>query len=116
MMKIHHLHTEIDGFRETHVVAIDIEVIGTLSVFHSAGKTAMIRGLYVDPEYRRKGVATALIAYAIELAAEGHDRLCIEVLPENRAAAKLYGAIGMTLSFETEEVSIYTHHYPHDPS
>ena len=54
--------------------------------------------LFVRPDYRRAGIARALISRALaEAAAAGHRRMMLHTLPEWRAARALYGE----LEFET---------------
>lgn len=54
-----------------------------------------IINLAVDAAYRRRGVATFLLAYCLRLA-KGHsaEKIFLEVRPSNRAAIELYRKIG----------------------
>jgi ribosomal-protein-alanine N-acetyltransferase len=44
----------------------------------------------VDPDLRRQGIATALLARLFETARGGSDRFTLEVRPSNHAAIELY--------------------------
>ncbi|TKD26036.1 GNAT family N-acetyltransferase [Rhodobacter capsulatus] len=61
------------------------------------GDTAMLHALVVAPEFRRQGLARAILAEACRWAAtEGAERLTLVVTKANVAALALYQALGMT--------------------
>jgi RimJ/RimL family protein N-acetyltransferase len=52
-------------------------------------------GMHVDREWRGRGVGTALLRAAIELArSQGLHKLCLEVFPHNTAGVTLYAKCG----------------------
>jgi ribosomal-protein-alanine N-acetyltransferase len=65
--------------------------------FPSPAADLEICNLGVLPEYRRRGLARALLVPVMRLAAElGARRTVLEVRPGNRAAMALYGSLGFT--------------------
>jgi [ribosomal protein S18]-alanine N-acetyltransferase len=64
-------------------------------IVRSAGDEAELLTLAVDPDFRRLGLATALLRAAISaLHAAGTKRLFLEVDESNSAASGLYKSIG----------------------
>ena len=54
-----------------------------------------VKRLYVRPEYRGKGIATALVERIIEDARDiGYKELYLDTLPELESAVKLYKSFG----------------------
>lgn len=59
---------------------------------------AQIANLAVHPDYRRKGVAEAVMHNVLErLKADGAAFVILEVRPSNRAAAALYEKLGFSV-------------------
>lgn len=59
--------------------------------------TAEVKRLYVDPAFRRRGLATELLfALEDEAAAHGVERLVLETGPRQPEAIALYRALGYT--------------------
>lgn len=68
------------------------------------GRVLTINDFFVDPAHRRKGVGRALAARLIEEArAMRVDRIALEVLPRNTAAAAFWKALG----FSTEGRTVF---------
>ena len=85
----------------TWFVALDgLEVIGTILLTVKSHafldrKVGRIDLVFVVREYRRQGIARALMKKAIELArAKGCKWTCLDTLETNEAAKGLYGALG----------------------
>ena len=86
---------------ETPILAeIDGQVAGFAAlrvvpcVFYAAPH-AELTELYVEPAYRKRGVARALVAYAEKLALEaGADALMLLTGHDNHAAQRLYRTLG----------------------
>ena len=75
--------------------------LGGVVVGHAITSTvheiAELQRIAVLPAYRRRGVARELIAGVVDLAAaEGADRLLLEVREDNASALALYAAAGFT--------------------
>lgn len=83
------------------------EVIGTLSLvfYHiSSGLKAWIEDVIVDENARGKGVATALMWHAIQVARdEGAKKVDLTSLPRREAANRLY----LKMGFEKRESNMY---------
>ena len=76
------LEGEIVGF-----ASVSIER-GTLELDSTRG---MLSNIYVDPDYRDRGIGAALLKAAEASAAErGADELLLEVMAENEAARRFY--------------------------
>jgi ribosomal protein S18 acetylase RimI-like enzyme len=62
-----------------------------------SGKEACLENLFVWPDYRRAGVASALTEYAIERAVVWECRsITLETNEMNTASVSLYGKLGFT--------------------
>jgi ribosomal protein S18 acetylase RimI-like enzyme len=57
-------------------------------------KIGLIDGVYVDEEYRGKGIATKLINEAINMTKEEYNYMEINVMINNQAAYNLYKKLG----------------------
>jgi ribosomal-protein-alanine N-acetyltransferase len=57
-----------------------------------------ITTIAVDPDYRRRGIATALIKKVIEEYASERQTITLEVRPSNDAARGLYEKLGFNVS------------------
>ena len=100
---------KIDGYYEKVIndnnklfVAVDTNILGYVFVKINDPvkngelyKEAFIDALYVDKEYRNKGVATSLIEKAKEYAKNmGAKKISISVISLNEEALKLYYKVG----------------------
>lgn len=72
---------------------VEGRVVGCAAV--GGSRVPVISSVAVDPEYRRAGVARALVEAAHMFAREhGRDRIVLDVLLHNTAALTLYGQLG----------------------
>jgi GNAT superfamily N-acetyltransferase len=80
------------------VDAVDAPIgLVTLVVAGPAPGRCSIGWLLVQPAARRRGVATALVAHALDAArALGHDRVCVETLGTWTDAVAFWRAMGFT--------------------
>ncbi|MGI6572553.1 MAG: GNAT family N-acetyltransferase [Fermentimonas sp.] len=87
------------------------EVIGTLTlVFYQlpSGLKAWIEDVIVDEQARGKGVATALLKHALQVAREkGALKADLTSMPWRQAANSLYQKMG----FEKRESNMYRYHF-----
>ncbi len=59
------------------------------------GRTAEVKRIYIEPEFRRQGVATAVIgAVERDMAAHGYTRAILETAPMTGDSASLYLRLG----------------------
>jgi len=80
------------------------------AAFHRVMDEAELRNMAVDPAYRRKGIACALLAAGIRnLQASGVSRLFLEVRASNQPAIALYTSAGFALLHTRRD-------YYHDPA
>ena len=87
---------------ELYVVCIDDKIIGYMTCWINrrlpwlAHKTMEIGNLYVEPEYRGKGIGTELINKAKELCKENDIKyLKVEVTADNEEAKEFYKKNGL---------------------
>ena len=77
----------------THVAEQDGTVVG-FATWAEAGSTVELEDLFVDPDYRRRGIAAALVSRIAEvLRARGAERLEVTANPH---ALGFYHAVGFT--------------------
>lgn len=72
-------------------------------MFYISGvdNSLLINAMYVDEEFRRKGIASQFISMAREKARPlGFDKLNLFVLADNRTAQKLYDSHGFRIEKE----------------
>jgi [ribosomal protein S18]-alanine N-acetyltransferase len=84
------------------VAEVELEAatkVAGFATFHQLFDEADLRNLAVAPEYRRRGVARALIEAACDrLRQTGTKRLFLEVRVSNEPALSLYQALGFVLN------------------
>lgn len=71
------------------------------------GRVLVVQDFFVDPSARRRGVGRALATRLLDEAkAMGIDRIDLEILPGNEAAAAFWTSLGFT----TEGRTVYARH------
>ena len=100
------LEEELSNDTAYFFTALDGEkVIGYIGLYIVC-ESCFVSNIAVFPEYRRKGVATALIERACECAKEhGTDFISLEVRPSNVSALALYEKLGF------EEMGLRKNYY-----
>ena len=100
------LEEELSNDTAYFFTALDGEkVIGYIGLYIVC-ESCFVSNIAVFPEYRRKGVATALIERACECAKEhGTDFISLEVRPSNVSALALYEKFGF------EEMGLRKNYY-----
>jgi ribosomal protein S18 acetylase RimI-like enzyme len=69
--------------------------------------------LYVAPDHRRRGIATALLTVAHQWAQQqGHRQITLQVFSDNQAAQALY----TTLGYQPEAILMKQELGPHTPA
>ncbi len=87
------------------IIELDKKIIGYALLFdywynEYGGKVLQLDELYIDPEGRGKGIASAYIKKCAE--DKNYKAIQLEVLPENTAAYRLYKSLG----FEEKETKM----------
>ena len=87
--------TELNSKLSCWLVAVeDDALVGYVGSQSVLGESDMMN-IAVHPEYRRKGIAEALVtALVAELTARGNHSLMLEVRPSNTPAVTLYEKLG----------------------
>lgn len=82
--------------RKLYVIMKDDKAVGFLHINFRVKGNAWIEDIYVDPEHRELGVATLAIRRAEAMVRESgeYDAICMEVVPRNAAAVRLYQKLG----------------------
>ncbi len=92
------LQTELTNvFARFYVAKINGEIVGYIGAHNILGEV-YITNVAVFPEYRNRGVATALIKYLVKSSlSENGDFVTLEVRKSNDAAIALYKKLGFNL-------------------
>lgn len=87
--------------------ALTIERMKVETPYRYGYRYLMIDQMSIRPQYRRQGIATALINRIKELAIQNDiDRIELTVWTENRDAAAFYDKLGFTPTVERRELSV----------
>lgn len=74
---------------------IDNNIVGYTFIKGIDKETALLDGLYVEEEYRNKGIATKLITTAFKICKNNNiNFLDVNVMYENKEAQRLYNKFG----------------------
>lgn len=95
---------------ELYLIKLNQSIVGFLHIGYRGENVAWIEDIYVDRDYRNKGIATKAIFLAEEIikSHEGFTSICFDVVPRNIAALKLYYKLGYdTLSMITIRKELY---------
>ncbi|MBQ3079885.1 MAG: GNAT family N-acetyltransferase [Clostridia bacterium] len=78
-----------------YVITCDSQAAGFLRTHASSSTVCWIDDIYVDLPYRGKGVASNAIGmFETEMRKEGYTSFCMEVVPDNLPAMRLYHRLG----------------------
>lgn len=80
-----------------YVAEDDNELVGYVGIWKVVNNVH-ITTIAVDPDHRRRGVATDLIKRVIEDYAAARQNITLEVRPSNEAAMGLYKKLGFTVT------------------
>jgi GNAT superfamily N-acetyltransferase len=88
------------------VAEVDGVVAGTVSGGDGdATGVAAVTAMWVDPRFRRRGVAAALLAHVVEWArGEGYSRMVLWVTEVNVGAQRLYASNGFVRTGAVQDV------------
>ncbi len=95
---------------ELYLIKLNQSIVGFLHIGYRGENVAWIEDIYVDRDYRNKGIATKAIFLAEEIikSHKGFTSICFDVVPRNIAALKLYYKLGYdTLSMITIRKELY---------
>ncbi len=84
--------------------------MGFLHIGYRGANVAWIEDIYVDRNYRNKGIATQSIYVAEEIIKShaGYTSICFDVVPRNKEALRLYYKLGYdNLSIITVRKELY---------
>jgi ribosomal-protein-alanine N-acetyltransferase len=83
------------GYRTLVVAEVEGSPVGTVSLYGRKGGLMHLFALEVGPDWRGRGIGTALVQHVIETARhEGHGAVFLEVRSDNRGARRLYHRLG----------------------
>ena len=86
------------GDNELYVILQNEETVGFLRLNYRGPIVAWIEDIFVDEDRRGQGIATAAISAAEDIVRgkAGYEAICLDVVPRNTAAMKLYHKLGFT--------------------
>ena len=86
------------GTNELYVILNNGVSTGFLRLNYRGPIAAWIEDIFVDEDKRRQGIATAAFAAAEDIVRgkKGYEALCLDVVPRNTEALKLYHKLGFT--------------------
>jgi len=93
----------IDGNEETKIIFVDPEynIIGIVGLIYKGKRSACLIQLFVNPEFRIKGVGTKLINTCFQLAkVEGCETLGLLLEKGNEGARIFYSSLGFVFAYE----------------
>lgn len=103
---VHHSSVSLQDAKETLVewtqndhklfaILLDSAAVGFIRTHNTSKTVCWIDDIYVDTPHRGKGIATEAIRQAEDsLRAEGSRSFCMEVVPDNLPAMRLYHRLG----------------------
>ena len=103
-ISIQNLNNWLSKDNELYMIMYENDVIGFLRIGYRGGNVAWLEDIFVDEEYRNKGVATESIRQAEIIVSNKppYNAMCIDIVPRNIEALKLYFKLGYdTLSMVT---------------
>ncbi len=90
------LENWLEPSHELYLIKFEQFVVGFLHIGYRGGNAAWIEDIYVDKNYRNKGIATQSIHDAEEIIKShaGYTSICFDVVPRNNEALRLYHKLG----------------------
>lgn len=87
-----------DNKRMIFVAEIRSEVVGYVMIDMRPRKKALITSIAVKPEFRRKGVGSSLLLWALDLLKKRVESVELQVAVNNEAAVKFYVKYGFKIA------------------
>lgn len=100
----------LESSNELYLIKYKQFVVGFLHIGYRGENVAWIEDIYVDKNYRNKGIATQSIHVAEEIIKShvGYTSICFDVVPRNNEALRLYHKLGYdNLSIITVRKELY---------
>ena len=104
------LENWLKSSHELYLIKYKQLVVWFLHIGYRGGNVAWIEDVYVDQNYRNKGIATQSIHIAEEIIKShaGYTSICFDVVPRNNKALRLYHKLGYdNLSIITVRKELY---------
>ena len=77
------------------VMLDDDRIIGTVAIHNMGNRVCELRKMYLDPEYRRRGLGKQLLEYSLAKARDlGFNRVTLETATALKEAVALYESYG----------------------
>lgn len=95
---------------EMYIIEYKEKTAGFLHIAYKGSNVAWIEDIFVDENFRNKGIATRAIKIAEEIIKSnpGYTAICFDVVPRNEAALRLYYKLGYdNLSMITVRKELY---------
>jgi ribosomal protein S18 acetylase RimI-like enzyme len=96
-----------DSIKDTKMIMHDKETIGMLTTCMLNTGYWYIGEIYIIPEYRNKGIGSALIDEEIK----HHDKIKLQVAQSNSKAIKLYKSYGFEITETNDKAKMYVMTY-----
>jgi GNAT superfamily N-acetyltransferase len=107
-MEILRLDSEVEGHKSALLIVVAEGVmLGKVTLIAASRQSAGIARLFVRPDMRRIGVATALMERAHEIALHDYDcqTVGLTLAKDNSEARALYDRLGYVLAYEYDDGS-----------
>ena len=95
-MATENLNDWLKNDSELNLILNDQQTVGFLRIGYRGDNVAWIEDIFVDEEYRNRGIATKSIKEAEKIIKKQpqYTSVCLEVVPKNKAALSLYYKLG----------------------
>ncbi len=90
----HEIARRVKGLRRAYGVVLGEEIVGVGGFYVMEPEVYLVGGIYVEPEYRGRGIGKAISCFLTEKALEDTGRVVLWVNIENYPAVHIYRDIG----------------------
>ncbi len=84
----------VKGLKKTYGVVVNNRIVGVGGYYVVEPEVYLIGGIYVEPEYRGRGIGKYISCFLTRKALEDTDRVVLWVNTENKPAIRIYDSIG----------------------